>query len=273
MVFASINIATDLYLRQFNTAVEDNLLARKQVTQVRVLRGALDTLIIVITAATALMTFDAVRQYGVSLFASAGIASVVVGLAARPMLSNLIAGVQLAFTQPIRLEDAVVVENEWGWIEEINATYVVIRLWDWRRLLVPLSYFIEKPFQNWTRESAALIGSVFIYADHSVPVPAVREKLHEIVKQSKLWDGRVANLQVTEAKEHTVEMRALISARSSPAVWDLRCDVREKLIEFLQREYPLALPRTRQEFVPSAATASAGETGWPLASVHPKATK
>src|SRR5439155_2084333 len=131
--------------------------------------------------------FDSVRQYGVSLFASAGAAGIVAGLAARPMLSNLIAGVQIAMTQPIRLEDAVVVENEWGWIEEITATYVVVRLWDWRRLIVPLTYFIEKPFQNWTRESSAIIGSVFIHTDYAVPVDQVRQKLDEIVRNSKLW--------------------------------------------------------------------------------------
>ena len=247
IVLVSVNMAARVYLRRFKLDAEDNLLARKHVTQVRVLNGVLSTLIIMVTVAAALMTFEPVRQIGVGLFASAGIAGIIVGLAARPVLSNLIAGVQLAMTQPIRLEDAVVVENEWGWIEEITATYVVVRLWDWRRLIVPLTYFIEKPFQNWTRESSAIMGTVFIHTDYAVPVDQVRQKLDEIVRNSKLWDGRVANLQVTDAKERSIELRALVSARTASACWDLRCEVREKLIAFLQQDYPGALPRERAE--------------------------
>jgi small-conductance mechanosensitive channel len=171
----------------------------------------------------------------------------VAGLAARPLLSSLIAGVQIAMTQPIRIDDGVVVEGEWGWVEEITSTYVVIKLWDWRRLIVPLSYFIEKPFQNWTREGAAIIGSVLLYVDYAVPVERVREKLNEIVKASQLWDGRVVNLQVSDAKDQAIELRALVSARTSPLAWDLRCEVREKLIAFLRDEYPQALPRQRTD--------------------------
>jgi small-conductance mechanosensitive channel len=247
IVLVVVNMAAQLYLRRFKLDAKDNLLARKHVTQVRVLNGVLSTLIIMVTLAAALMTFEPVRQIGVGLFASAGIAGIIVGLAARPVLSNLIAGVQLAMTQPIRLEDAVVVENEWGWIEEITATYVVVRLWDWRRLIVPLTYFIEKPFQNWTRESSAIMGTVFIHTDYAVPVDQVRQKLDEIVRASKLWDGRVANLQVTDAKERSIELRALVSARTASACWDLRCEVREKLIAFLQQDFPGALPRERAE--------------------------
>jgi small-conductance mechanosensitive channel len=243
----ALAIASDLYLLRFRIDVEDNLLARKHVTQVRLFKRALEILLTIVTIAAALMTFESVRQYGVSLFASAGIAGIAVGLAARPVLSNLIAGVQIAMTQPIRIDDAVLVENEWGWIEDITATYVVIKLWDWRRLVVPLSYFIEKPFQNWTREGSAIIGSVFIHADYSVPVARVRTKLEEIVRDSKLWDRAVVNLQVTEAKERSVELRALVSSRTSPANWDLRCEVREKLIAFLQEEFPHALPHERAQ--------------------------
>lgn len=174
----ALNIAADLYLRQFRIDTDDNLLARKHLTQVRVLMRAADVLVVIITFGAALMTFEPVRQYGVSLFASAGVAGIIAGLAARPVLSNLFAGVQLAMTQPIRIDDAVFVENEWGTIEEINATYVVVRLWDWRRMIVPLTYFIEKPFQNWTRENSALIGSAFIYVDYRAPVAAIREKIH-----------------------------------------------------------------------------------------------
>ena len=243
----ALKIAADLYLLRFRIDVDDNLLARKHVTQVRVLLRAADVLVVVVTIGAALMTFEPVRQYGVSLFASAGVAGIVAGLAARPLLSNLFAGVQLAMTQPIRIDDSVVVENEWGNIEEITSTYVVVRLWDWRRMIVPLSYFIEKPFQNWTREDSALIGSAFIYVDYSAPVGILRDKLGEIVKASKNWDGRVVNLQVTDAKERTIELRCLMSARNAGRAFDLRCEVREQLVDFLQKHHPEALPRQRSD--------------------------
>jgi len=244
---AALHIAADIYLRRYRLDVADNLLARKHNTQVRVLLRAADGLLVLITVGAALMTFEPVRQYGVSLFASAGVAGIIAGLAARPLLSNLIAGVQIAMTQPIRLEDAVIVENEWGNVEEITSTYVVVRLWDWRRMIVPLSYFIEKPFQNWTRDSAALIGSAMIYVDYRAPVGLIRAKLEEIVRASKKWDGRVVSLQVTDAKQQVIELRCLASAGSAGAAFDLRCEIREKLIDFLQREHPEALPRQRTE--------------------------
>lgn len=249
LAIVATHMTADVYLLRFKVDVPDNLLARKHVTQIRILKRAVQTLIVLVTVASALMTFEVLRQFGVSLFASAGIAGVIVGLAARPLLSSLIAGVQIAMTQPIRIDDAVVVENEWGWVEEITATYVVIKLWDWRRLIVPLSYFMDKPFQNWTRETSALIGTVLIYADYTVPVGRVRDRVHEIARASRLWDGAVVNLQVTDAKDSTVELRILISARSSPEVFDLRCEMREKVIEFLQRDCPSALPRDRAEVV------------------------
>ena len=243
----SLHIAADIYLRRYRLDVEDNLLARKHNTQVRILLRTLQGVVVIITVGAALMTFQAVRQYGVSLFASAGVAGIVAGLAARPVLSNLIAGVQLAMTQPIRLEDAVIVENEWGNIEEINSTYVVVRLWDWRRMVLPLTYFIEKPFQNWTRENASLIGTAMLYLDYRAPIPRLRDKLEDIVKHSKLWDGRVINLAVTDFKETTMEVRCLASARNAGEAFDLRCEIREKLIGFLQREHPEALPHRRME--------------------------
>ena len=255
----ALHIAADLYLRRFRLDVDDNLLARKHNTQVRVLQRTIDVLLAIITLSAALMTFPAVRQYGISLFASAGVAGIVAGLAARPVLSNLMAGVQLAMTQPIRLYDAVTVENEHGTIEEITSTYVVVKLWDWRRLIVPLTYFIEKPFQNWTREGSALIGTVMIYVDYRAPVELIRAKFNDILKQSNRWDGNVAALQVTDFKEGSMELRCLMSARSAGTVFDLRCEVREKLIDFLQRAHPEALPRTRQISVGSNGTA--GETG------------
>jgi len=248
-----LHIAADLYLMRFRLDVADNLLARKHITQIRVLERVMDVVIVLITVGFALMTFDAVRQYGVTLFASAGVAGIVAGLAARPVLTNFLAGVQLAVAQPIRIDDTVIVENESGNVEEITFSYVVVRLWDLRRMVVPLSYFIEKPFQNWTRTGGELIGSVFLYVDHTAPVDAVRKKLSEIVSQSKLWNGKVVSLQVSDCKESTIELRALISANSAAALWDLRCEVREKLIDFLQRDYPSALPRRRYEAAENAA--------------------
>jgi small-conductance mechanosensitive channel len=245
----ALHIAADIYLRRFRLDVDDNLLARKHNTQVRVLLRTADGMLVLLTFGAALMTFEPVRQYGVSLFASAGVAGIIAGLAARPVLSNLIAGVQLAMTQPIRIDDAVIVENEWGTIEEITATYVVVRLWDLRRMIVPLTYFIEKPFQNWTRDSSALIGSIFIYVDYRAPVGVIRDKFSEIVKQSPNWNGQVVNLAVTDAKESTIELRCLASANSAGATFDLRCELREKLIAFLQSEHPEALPRQRSETI------------------------
>ena len=253
----ALHIAADLYLRRFRLDIDDNLLARKHNTQVRVLARTVDVLLITLTLSAALMTFPAVRQYGVSLFASAGVAGIVAGLAARPVLSNLMAGVQLAMTQPIRLYDAVIVENEYGTIEEITSTYVVVKLWDLRRMIVPLTYFIEKPFQNWTRENSSLIGNVMMYLDYRAPVGIIRQKFRDIVKESKLWDGQTAALQITDFKEGTMELRLLMSARSSGAAFDLRCEVREKLIDFIQHEHPEALPHSRQVAAKSAPEADA----------------
>jgi small-conductance mechanosensitive channel len=244
-----LQIAANVYLMRFRLDVEDNLMARKHITQVRVLVRVLDTVIVLVTIGFALMTFDAVRQYGVSLFASAGVAGLVAGLAARPVLSNLFAGVQLAVTQPIRLEDAVTVENEYGWIEEINSTYVVIRLWDLRRLVVPLSYFIEKPFYNWTRQAAVNIGSVLLYLDYTAPVDRIRQKATELVAQSKLGAGQVTNVQVTNTSPEAMEVRVLVSANSAALSSNLCAELREQLIAFLQQDYPEALPRRRNEIV------------------------
>jgi small-conductance mechanosensitive channel len=247
IAIVAVHIAADLYLLRFRLDVADNLLARKHVTQMRILTRAVDTLVIVLTVGFVLMTYPAVRQYGVSLFASAGVAGLVVGLALRPLLSNLLAGVQLAITQPIRLEDAVVVENEWGWIEEITSTYVVVRIWDLRRLIVPLTYFIEKPFQNWTREGSAILGSVLLYLDYGAPIDAIRAEAKAIVEASPNWNRKVLGVQVTNAKDETIEVRILISAADGGKAFDLRCELREKLIGFLKREHPEALPRRRQE--------------------------
>ncbi|MHA6297209.1 mechanosensitive ion channel family protein [Devosia sp. CAU 1758] len=241
----AIHIWLTLYLRRFKLDSEDNLLARKHVTQSRILERVAVTLLFIVGAAAILMTFEGVAQYGVSLLASAGAAGLVLGLALQPVLKNLFAGIQLAITQPIRIGDALLVEGEWGTVEEITSTYVVVKIWDWRRLIVPLSYFMEKPFQNWTREGAALIGTVMLYLDYSVPVEVIREQLGKIVKDSPHWDGNIAHVQVTDLREASLEVRILVTARNAPKAFDLRCEVREKMIAFLQENYPQTLPRVR----------------------------
>ncbi|ABV95633.1 mechanosensitive ion channel (plasmid) [Dinoroseobacter shibae DFL 12 = DSM 16493] len=238
---------SDRAIRRHRLDTDDNLQARKFVTQVRVLKRTANIVFGILTAGAVLLTFESVQRYGVSLFASAGAAGLILGFAARPVLANLIAGIQIAITQPIRLDDVVIVEGEWGWIEEIYATYVVVRIWDWRRMVVPLSYFIEKPFQNWTRENASIIGAVYWYMDYTVPIAEMRAKLEKTVENSPHWDGQVVNLQVTDTDKDTLHIRGLMSARTSPQAWDLRCEVREKLIAWLQAEYPEALPRLRGE--------------------------
>lgn len=246
-VIGLTSVVEDLIAEKYQINVADNLLARQVQTQVRVLRKIAVTVVIVFAFAAMLMTFPRIRQVGTSIFASAGLAGLIVGLAARSTLSNLIAGLQVALTQPIRIDDVVIVEGEYGWVEEINTTYVVVRIWDLRRLVVPLSYFIEKPFQNWTRVTADLLGTVFVYVDYAVPVEEVRRELLVILRSTPLWDGKVWNLQVTNASEKTVELRALLSAADSSKAWDLRCLVRERLLRFLQEKYPESLPRVRAE--------------------------
>lgn len=240
-----VGVFKRLLLSRFDVSREDNLASRKAHTQIQLLSRILIFLIVFLAIGAVLFSFDDVRQVGIGLFASAGVAGIIIGLSAQKIMGTLLAGIQIAVTQPFREDDAVVVENEWGWIEEINLTYVVVRLWDKRRLVLPSSYFLEKPFQNWTRTSADIIGSVFIYAAYSLPVSALRQELTRLLEASELWDSNVNVLQVTEAKETTMELRALVSAKNSPAVWDLRVYVREKLIEFIQKNYPESLPHTR----------------------------
>lgn len=241
----AVDVVAKVYLGHYRIDVADNLLARKHVTQIRILHRAVATLIVILTAAAALMTIHGVRQYGVSLLAAGGAAGIVVGLALQPLLTNLIAGIQIAMTQPIRIDDAVIVEGEWGRVEEITATYVVVCIWDWRRLILPLSYVIQNPFQNWTRETARLIGSAYFYVDLSAPVAAMRNQLDRILKDSRLWDGEVKALQVTDCRERVMEVRAIMSAANSGDAWELRCLVREKMLAWLKAEHPSALPRTR----------------------------
>ena len=255
-----LRAAQDILMARYDVDAQDNLQARKVRTQIDMIRRVVAFVIMVVAFASVLMMFAKVRQLGTSLLASAGVAGVILGFAAQRSLANLLAGLQVAITQPLRIDDVVVVEGEWGRIEEITLTYVVVKIWDERRLVLPISYFIEKPFQNWTRVSAELLGTVFVYVDYSVPVEAVRGELHRLLEASPLWDQRVWGLQVTNADERTMELRALMSAQDSPTAWDLRCSIREQLIAFIQKEFPGCLPRLRAE-LDSAARAPFGAPG------------
>jgi small-conductance mechanosensitive channel len=232
-------------LRRNPMEIADNLHARRIQTQTRVLSRIASGTILLLGVSLALMTFPAVRQIGTTLLASAGIIGLVAGIAARPVFGNLIAGLQIAMAQPIRLDDVVIVEGEWGRVEEISSTYVVVRVWDERRLVVPLSWFIENPFQNWTRRTAQMLGTAFLWLDYRTPMEEVRTELERICHGDSRWDGRVCIAQVTETGEHVMQVRLLVSARDSGEAFDLRCVVRERMIAFLAREHPYALPRLR----------------------------
>ena len=240
-------VLEDVIFRRVEINIEDNLEARRIRTRVALLRRMLTVIIAVIGIAMVLLLHPTFRLLGTGILASAGVAGIVIGIAAQQPVKNMLAGIQIAITQPFRVDDVVIVEGEWGRIEEITLTYVVVRIWDLRRLVIPISYFLEKPFQNWTRTSASILGSVFLHVDYSAPVEAIRRKLREIAEASPLWDQHVCVLQVTEMKERTMELRALVSASDASRTWDLRCEVREKLIGFLKEEYPDALPRLRAE--------------------------
>jgi small-conductance mechanosensitive channel len=238
-------IADDLFLAHLEAKDAGSLQTRATLTQISILRRVLTVVIVLVAVAIMLLTLPGGGGIGASLLASVGVAGLVFGMAAGPVLSNLIAGIQIALTQPIRLDDVVVIEGEWGTIEEINTTYVVVRIWDLRRLVIPLSTVIQKPFENWTRGSTNLVGMVTIQADYSVSVDDVRAELRRILEGSELWDGKSWGVQVTSAGERTIELRALLSAAESGALWDLRCLVRERLIAYLNAGQPDSLPRLR----------------------------
>lgn len=230
---------------KFDISGPNNLKRRQIRTQLEFVRRILDLSLVIIGASIALFAFETGREVATTMLASAGVASVVLGFAAQRSLSNLVAGFQIAFTQPIRIDDALVVENEWGWVEEINLTYVVMRLWDRRRLILPINYFIEKPFQNWTRNNAQILGAVHLHVDFSVPLDDLEQCFEQTLANTDLWDGDAKVMQVVEAHQHTVEVRMLMTAADSPTAFDLRCLVRRKCVEFLQEHHPHALPNLR----------------------------
>jgi small-conductance mechanosensitive channel len=244
-------VLDDVILARYHLDVENNLKARRVHTQIQVLRRVTVVIVAVVTLAVVLLSFPSVRAAGAGLLASAGIVGIVAGVAARPAATNLVAGLQIAISQPIRVDDVVVVDGNFGRIEEIALTYVVVRVWDLRRLVVPISYFIENSFENWTRSSADILGWVFLEVDYSAPVGAIREQLAEILRSSEEWDGGFWNLQVTDLEGGKMQLRVLVSARDSSRSWDLQCEIRERLIAWLQSEHPTALPRTRAELVES----------------------
>lgn len=223
----------------------DNLDARKKLTQIKVLIGLINSIIIFIAIAVGLLTFEKAKTIGLSLLTSAGIIGIVVGFAAQKSLGLILAGIQIAFTQPIRLDDVVIVEGEWGRIEEITLTYVVVKIWDERRLILPVTWFLEKPFQNWTRTTSDIIGTIFLYVDYSFPVDSLRETIPEILKENTNWDGRVWNVQVTNITEHNKELRIMISSSDASKNWDLKTELREKLIDFINEFHPESYAKRR----------------------------
>jgi small-conductance mechanosensitive channel len=243
-----IKVMEEYFYHKYDLSKIDNLKERKIKTQLQFIRKLAVSMIVVVTAAIILLSFESMRKIGAGLLTGVGIGGIIIGFAAQKSLGNLLAGFQIAFTQPIRIDDVVVVEGEWGRIEEITLTYVVVNIWDERRLILPITYFIEKPFQNWTRVSSQLLATVFLYLDYTVPIPALRDELSKILHTHRLWDKRVNVVHVTDSKADTMEIRLLMSAGSSSAAFDLRCDVREQMIAFVQTHYPDSLPKTRIEY-------------------------
>lgn len=247
-----VRMLEDYFNHRFDFNVPDNLRARKARTQIQYIRKILVALIVIVTVAIILLSFDRMQKIGTGLLTGVGLGGVIIGFAAQKSLGNLLAGLQIAFTQPIRIDDVLIVEGEWGKVEEINLTYVVVNIWDKRRLVLPIQYFIEKPFQNWTRTTAEILGTVFIYTDYTVPVAELRAELSRLLQGHALWDGKVDVMHVTDARENALEIRALMSCRNSGEAWDLRCYVREKLVDFVQRNYPGSLSKTRVELANTA---------------------
>jgi small-conductance mechanosensitive channel len=245
LIIRGINEIQTALLSRHRVDSPGNLSARKIYTQVSVIRKIIVTAVVILATGSILMLFDPVRQFGTSILASAGIAGIVIGFAAQKTLGNVLAGIQIALTQPLLLDDIVVVEGEFGQIEEITLTYVTVRTWDLRRLVLPITHFVEKPFQNWSRVSTDMLGTVILYLDYQVPMGELRKELKRLVEDNPKWDKKVCGLQVTDTKEQVIEVRALVSSTDPGKTFDLRCEIREGLIQFLCRNYPESLPKVR----------------------------
>ncbi|HXB33902.1 MAG TPA: mechanosensitive ion channel domain-containing protein [Puia sp.] len=245
VLIALIKVFEDYVYHTFDIDKADNLKERKIRTQLQFIRRLAVSLVIVLTICAILLSFNNLRKIGTGLLTGVGVGGIIIGFAAQKSLGNFLAGFQIAFTQPLRIDDVLVVEGEWGRVEEITLSYVVLKIWDQRRLILPINYFVEKPFQNWTRNTSDILGTVFLYLDYSIPLQPVRTELTRLLENNPLWDKRINILQVTNTSERTIEVRALMSAGSSGNAFDLRCDVREGLIKFIQENYPQSLPTTR----------------------------
>ncbi|MGB5666645.1 MAG: mechanosensitive ion channel domain-containing protein [Maribacter sp.] len=245
LILNIIKIIKKGVIEKYDIHTSDNLKARKITTQFNILQRILVFVVIILAIGIALMSFESIREIGISIFASAGVAGIIIGFSAQKMIGTILAGIQIAITQPIKIDDVVIVEGEWGRIEEITLTYVVVKIWDKRRLVVPSTFFIENSFQNWTKTSADILGTVFLYTDYKVPFDALRKELTRILESTDSWDGETNNIQVTDSKANYIEIRALMSAKDSSSAWELRVMVREKLIVFLQKNYPESLAHSR----------------------------
>lgn len=243
-----IKVVQDFVISTYDLKKENNLRERKIRTQLQFIRKMFVAFVIILAIAAILFSFEGMRKIGAGLLTGVGVSGIIIGFAAQKSLSNLLAGFQIAFTQPIRIDDVLVVEGEWGKVEEITLTYVVIQIWDERRLILPINYFIEKPFQNWTRTSAEILGTVFLYTDYTLPIDELRKEYDRLIDNHKLWDKRVKVIQITDTKQNVMEVRVLMSADNSSDAFDLRCDIREGLITFIQKNYPHCLPKIRADF-------------------------
>lgn len=248
LLIRSIRVGQDIIHHKVNINTPDNFRQRQIITQLIYIRRVVVFILILLAIGAVLLTFDTMRKVGTGLLTGVGIGGIIIGFAAQRSLGNLLAGFQIAFTQPIRIDDEVIIEGEFGRIEELTLTYVVVRIWDNRRMIVPINFFIEKPFQNWTRKSTEILGTVYLYVDYSIPVAWLREEFMKIIMDHPLWDKRVANLMVTDLKQEVMELRAIVSAFSSGRAFDLRCDVREKLMARIREVYPDGLPKKRVLF-------------------------
>ncbi len=245
LIIVVLKVIKRKVISKYDVNASNNLKARQVYTQFNILERIIIFIIVILAIGIELMSFDSIKEIGVSIFASAGVAGIVIGFSAQKMIGSILAGIQIAIAQPIKMDDVVIVEGEWGRIEEITLTYVVVNIWDKRRLILPTTYFIEKPFQNWTKTSSDILGTVFLHTDYNVPFDELRKELTRVLESTDLWDGKVNVLQVTDSLAQSVEIRALMSAKDSPTAWDLRVLVREKLITFLQENYPESIARTR----------------------------
>lgn len=242
-----IKVLEDYVIHAYDLSKPDNLRERKIRTQLQFIRKFAVAIVFILVICGILLNFDSLKKIGTGLLTGVGVSGIIIGFAAQRSLGNFLAGLQIALTQPIRIDDVLVIEGEWGRVEEITLTYVVLAIWDQRKLILPINYFMEKPFQNWTRTGSAIMGTAFLYLDYNAPVEALRQEFFRLLEDHPLWDQRVKVLQVTNTTDRTIEVRMLISAVNSGKAFDLRCYLREKMMAFIQEQHPYCLPQTRMQ--------------------------